>query len=57
MLRRDFHNREADQGEKDKHVQARINELKEWKMRAIQQLKFLFTKLKFAVPRTEYEAA
>jgi hypothetical protein len=55
LLRRDFHNREADQSEKDIHVQQRINDLKTWKARAIQQLKYLFTKLRMAVPRTEYE--
>ncbi len=29
--------------------------LKEWKSRAIQQLKFLFNKLRLAVPLTEYQ--
>jgi len=29
--------------------------LKEWKARAIQQLKFLFNKLRLAVPLTEYQ--
>lgn len=37
-------------------MQFRINSLKEWKAKAIQQLKYLFTKLRLAVPRTEYEA-
>jgi len=37
-------------------VQQRINDLKTWKARAIQQLKYLFTKLRMAVPRTEYES-
>ena len=42
-------------GEKDRFVQQRINSLKEWKARALQQIKFLFTKLRLAVPRTEFE--
>ena len=42
--------------EKDRHVQQRINMLKEWKARAIQQLKFLFNKLRHAVPLTEYQS-
>ncbi len=37
-------------------MQQRINDLKEWKARAIQQLKFLFTKLRLAVPLTEYQS-
>lgn len=57
LLRREFHSREADAGEKDAHVQQRLNALKEWKQRAIQQLKFLFTKLRLAVPQTEFEAS
>lgn len=56
LLRREYNNREADLGEKDRFVQQRINSLKEWKARAIQQLKFLFTKLRLAVPRTEFES-
>lgn len=55
MLRREYHNREADLGEKDRFVQQRINSLKEWKAKAIQQLKFLFTKLRLAVPLTEFQ--
>jgi hypothetical protein len=35
LLRRDYHSREADAGEKDAFVQQRINSLKEWKQRAI----------------------
>ena len=54
MLRREYHNKESDVAEKDKFVQGRINKLKEWKARAIQQLKFLFGKLRMAVPLTEY---
>lgn len=50
LLRREYHSREADSGEKDTFVQQRINSLKEWKARAIQQLKYLFTKLRLAVP-------
>lgn len=41
--------------EKDTFVQLRINKLKEWKARAIQQLKFLFAKLRLAVPKSEYQ--
>jgi cytochrome c biogenesis protein ResB len=36
MLRREYHNKEADVAEKDKFVQERINKLKEYKARAIQ---------------------
>jgi hypothetical protein len=42
--------------EKDRYVQQRINMLKEWKVKAIQQLKFLFGKLRLAVPLTEYQS-
>ena len=56
LLRREYHNREADLGEKDRFVQQRINSLKEWKAKAIQQLKFLFTKLRLAVPLTEFQS-
>lgn len=41
--------------EKDRFVQDRINKLKEWKARAIQQLRFLFSKLRMAVPLTEFQ--
>lgn len=56
LLRREYHNREADLGEKDRFVQQRINSLKEWKAKAIQQLKFPFTKLRLAVPLTEFQS-
>jgi len=56
MLRREYHNKEADMAEKDLFVQQRINMLKEWKARAIQQLNFLFQKLRCAVPLTEYQS-
>jgi hypothetical protein len=55
LLRRDYHSREEDLADKDVHVQTRINELKKWKAKAIQQIKFLFTKLRMAVPLTEYQ--
>ena len=55
MIRRDFHAREEDQHDKDRFVQQRINKLKEWKAKAIQQLKFLFNKLRCAVPLSEYQ--
>lgn len=42
--------------EKDRYVQLRINKFKEYKTRAIQQLKFLFNKLRLAVPLTEYQS-
>jgi hypothetical protein len=35
LLRRDYHNKEADMAEKDIFIQERINKLKEWKARAI----------------------
>lgn len=57
LLRRDYHSREAEAAEKDVFVQARINSLKVQRARAVQQLRYLFTKLKLAVPQTEYEAA
>ena len=56
MLRREYHNKEADMAEKDLFVQDRINRLKEWKAKAIQQLNYLFAKLKCAVPLTEYQS-
>jgi hypothetical protein len=56
LLRREYHNKEAELAEKDRFVQLRINMLKEWKARAIQQLKFLFTKLRLAVPKTEFQS-
>ena len=55
LLRRDYHNREADMAEKDRYVQQRINDLKSWKAKAIQQIKFLFAKLRLAVPLTEFQ--
>ena len=36
MLRREYHNKDADIAEKDVFVQERISKLKEWKVRAIQ---------------------
>jgi len=54
ILRREYHNKEADMAEKDRFVQDRINKLKEWKARAIQQLTFLFKKLRLAVPLSEF---
>lgn len=36
MLRREYHNKDADMAEKDRFVQERINKLKEYKARAIQ---------------------
>lgn len=44
-MRRSYHSKEADLAEKDRFVQNRINKLKEYKARAIQQMKFLFGKL------------
>jgi len=41
--------------EKDRFTHERISKLKEWKARAMQQLKFLFEKLRVAVPVTKYE--
>lgn len=56
ILRREYHNKESDMAEKDRFVQDRINKLKEWKARAIQQLTFLFKKLRLAVPLSEYQS-
>jgi len=50
LIRQAYHNYDADMAEKDRFVQWRINKLKDWKARAIQQLKFLFGKLRCAVP-------
>lgn len=57
LLRREYHSKDEDMAEKDRFVQARINSLKEWKARAMQQLKFLFEKLKMAVPMSEFQCA
>jgi hypothetical protein len=35
LIRREFHNKEADMAEKDKFVCQRINDLKTWKARAL----------------------
>ena len=41
--------------EKDLQTQWRINSLKEWKARAIHQLKMMHDKLRTAVPVEEFE--
>ena len=41
--------------EKDLQTQWRINSLKEWKSRAILQMKFMQEKLRIAIPLSEYE--
>ena len=46
---------DAELAEKDRFVQQRIFQLKEWKARAIQQLDFLFEKLRLAVPKTDFQ--
>lgn len=35
MLRREYHNKDAEMGEKDRFTQQRINQLKEWKAKAL----------------------
>lgn len=55
LLNREYHAKDIDMAEKDKHTQWRINQLKEWKARAIQQLKFQHEKLRIFVPMSEYE--
>lgn len=40
--------------EKDRYIQLRINKFREFKARSVQQLKFLFSKLRLAVPLTEF---
>ena len=55
MIRREYHKIEADMAEKDRFLQERISKLKEWKARAMQQLQFLFSKLRMAVPMTEFQ--
>ena len=42
MLRREYHAKDSDMAEKDRFVQERINNLKEWKVNAMTQLQFLF---------------
>lgn len=55
LLRREYHNKDEDMAEKDRFTHERINSLKAWKASAIQQLKFLFEKLRVAVPMTKYQ--
>jgi len=55
LLDREYHAQDGDQADKDYFVQQRINSLKKWKTEALLQLRFLFNKLKMAVPETEYE--
>ena len=56
MLRREYHAKDADNAEKDRFVQDRINSLKEWKANAMTQLQFLFQKLRIAVPISDLQA-
>ncbi len=57
LLRREYHNKDDDAAEKDLFIQQRINNLKEWKARAIQQLKFQHQKLRMAIPISEFQVA
>ena len=57
MLRREYHNKDADSAEKDTFIQRKINNLKEWKASAMTQLQFLYQKLRIAVPISELQAA
>ena len=41
---------DTDMAQKDRFVQQKINDLKEWKANAMNQLQFLFQKLRIAVP-------
>ena len=56
MLRREYHNKDADSAEKDTFIQRKINNLKEWKASAMTQLQFLYQKLRIAVPISELQA-
>ena len=55
MLRREYHAKDADTAEKDLHTQRRINSLKEWKARAIHQMKLMHEKLRTSVPVSEFD--
>ena len=57
MLRREYHAKDSDMAEKDRFVQHRINNLKEWKASAMTQLQFLFNKLRIAVPVSDLQAS
>jgi hypothetical protein len=54
-LREAYKKMEEDFTEREVFLTGRISKLKEWQGRAINELKFLTNKLKFAVPLTEYE--
>jgi hypothetical protein len=41
--------------EKDKFMTEKIMRLKTWQAKAIHELKFLYRKLRYAVPISEYE--
>lgn len=55
MLRKEYHAKDSDMAEKDVFVQKRINSLKEWKASAMNQLNFLYDKLRIAVPISELD--
>jgi hypothetical protein len=55
LLRREYHNKDEDMAEKDRFTHQRINNLKEWKAKALQQMNTLHSKLKLAVPISELQ--
>jgi hypothetical protein len=55
LLHREYHAKDQDQADQELFTKWRINSLKEWKARAIQQLKFQYEKLRIAVPMSEYD--
>ena len=54
-LRHNYHNFEVELPEKDRYVEEKIQRLKCWQAKAIHELKFLYKKLRMAVPLGEYE--
>lgn len=54
MIRRQYHDKDEQMGEKDIFVQQRVNDLRKWKEMAILQLNMLFNKLKNATPTADY---
>ena len=50
-----YHNLEKDYEEKDTLIEEKLGKLKEWKARALHELKYLYHKLRESVPLLEYE--
>lgn len=54
LLRREYHSKDEDQALKEKEFTLRICRLREWKQKAITQMRFMQEKLRVAIPITEY---